>query len=57
MVGARSGDKEIRYPRSEAALRCSAGVEAETASPAEAYAPFPHWRPARPQAWNDLRWA
>jgi uncharacterized cupin superfamily protein len=57
MVGARSRDKEIRYPRSEAATRRGAGVEEETSSAAEAYAPFPHWRPARPEGWNDLPWA
>jgi uncharacterized cupin superfamily protein len=57
MVGARSEDKEIRYPRSEAALRPGAGVENETSSPSEAYAPFPHWKPARPEAWDALPWA
>jgi uncharacterized cupin superfamily protein len=57
MVGARSGDKEIRYPLSEAATRLGAGVEKETSSPSEAYAPFPHWRPARPEAWDDFPWA
>lgn len=57
MVGARGGDKEIRYPRSEPAIRVGAGVETETTSPAEAYAPFPHWRPARPEGWNDFPWA
>jgi uncharacterized cupin superfamily protein len=57
MVGARSEDKGIRYPRSGAATRLGAGVEKETSSPAEAYAPFPHWKPARPEAWNDLPWA
>ena len=57
MVGARSGDKKIRYPREEAALRRGAGVETETSDPAEAYALFPHWGPARPERWNDLPWA
>jgi uncharacterized cupin superfamily protein len=57
MIGARSRDKEIGYPRSEAATRRGAGVEEETSSPAEAYAPFPHWRPARPEGRNDLPWA
>jgi uncharacterized cupin superfamily protein len=57
MVGARSGDREIRYPRSEAATRLGAGVERETSSASEAYAPFPHWEPARPEDWSDWPWA
>ncbi len=48
MTGARREDGEIGYPRSEAARRRGAGVETETHSPHEAYAPFPHWRPGRP---------
>jgi hypothetical protein len=42
MTGARKGwpEKGIVYPRSELALRQGAGVEKETTSPAEAYAPF-----------------
>jgi uncharacterized cupin superfamily protein len=49
-TGARSGwpDKGIVYPRSEIALRHGAGVDHETTSPAEAYAPFTRWRPGRP---------
>ena len=57
VVGARGGDKEIRYPRSGAAIRRGAGVETETTSSSEAYAAFPHWRPARPEGWNDFPWA
>jgi uncharacterized cupin superfamily protein len=48
MVGARTGEREVVYPRSEAALRRGAGVEVETSSANEAYAPFPHWQPKRP---------
>src|SRR4051812_14375139 len=45
MVGARREDAEgIVYPHSEAALKHRAGVEVETTSPHEAYAPYPHWR-------------
>src|SRR4249919_2512686 len=47
MTGARKGwpdAKGIVYPRSELALRHGAGVEAETTSPAEAYAPLPKWQ-------------
>jgi uncharacterized cupin superfamily protein len=56
MTGARVGEKEIVYPRSGVALRHGAGVESETRSPAEAYAPFPHWQPGRPDGWHDLPW-
>jgi uncharacterized cupin superfamily protein len=48
MVGARRGwpdEKGIVYPRSEVALRHGAGVERETPSAAEAYAPYPRWHP------------
>jgi uncharacterized cupin superfamily protein len=48
MVGARTGEREVVYPRSEAALRRGAGVEVETSSANEAYAPFPHWQPKLP---------
>jgi uncharacterized cupin superfamily protein len=50
MVGARAGwpEKGIVYPRSELALRHGAGVEEETTVPKEAYAPFPGWKPGRP---------
>lgn len=48
MTGARTGGREIVYPRSELALGHGAGVETESRSPAEAYAPFPHWQPERP---------
>jgi uncharacterized cupin superfamily protein len=57
MVGRRTSDKEIVYPRSELARGHGAGVEEETSSPAEAYAPFPHWQPDRPERWSDLPWA
>ncbi len=49
MAGARRKRGEIVYPRSELAFHHSAGVEAETRSPAEAYAPFPNWHPGRPK--------
>jgi uncharacterized cupin superfamily protein len=57
MTGARTRDKDTVYPRSELARRHGAGVETETRSPSEAYAPFPHWQPERPDAWNELPWA
>ena len=57
-VGARKGwpEKGIVYTRSEAALRHGIGVEKETTSPAEAYAPFPAWRPGPPDSWAGLPW-
>ncbi len=57
MTGARTPEKTIVYPRSEVARGHGAGVETETRAPAEAYAPFPHWQPGRPQNWNGLPWA
>jgi uncharacterized cupin superfamily protein len=59
MTGARTGERQIVYPRSEPALRHGASVETETTSPAEAYERFPHWQPQRPSAevWARLPWA
>jgi uncharacterized cupin superfamily protein len=57
MAGGRTGEKEIVYPRSELALRHGVGVETETTSPAEAYAPFPKWQPGRPSDWAGLPWS
>ncbi len=59
MAGARRGwpNKGVVYPRSELALRHGAGVETETSTPAEAYAPFPRWQPGPPGDWAGLPWA
>jgi uncharacterized cupin superfamily protein len=57
MTGARTGDKHIVYPESELARRHRAGVDATTTSAAEAYAPFPHWQPERPDSTAGLPWA
>ena len=56
MVGSRPEGKTLHYPRNETALRHGAGVEESTPSPHEAYAPHPHWRPGRPEAWDTLPW-
>ncbi len=56
MTGARSEDRAIVYPPSEPARRHGAGVETDTSSPSQAYAPFPHWQPGRPERWNELPW-
>jgi uncharacterized cupin superfamily protein len=57
MTGGRGENKEIVYPRSEVALRHGVGVETETTSPAEAYAPFPKWKDGQPKSWDGLPWA
>jgi len=57
MTGARSENKGIVYPHSELAIRHGAGVERETSSAREAYAPFPKWKDGRPKAWDGLPWA
>ena len=56
MAGARGHDKGV-YVRSEVALRHGAGVEIETTVSAEAYAPWPRWKPGRPASWDGLPWA
>jgi uncharacterized cupin superfamily protein len=58
MTGARVGwpEKGIVYPRSDVALRHGAGVENETTSPQEAYAPFPGWHPGPPASFDGLPW-
>ena len=55
MTGARTREKSIVYPRSELALHHGAGVESETPTPREAYAPFPPWQPGRP-SFDGLPW-
>ena len=57
MTGARREDGTIVYPVSETARAHGAGVGVETNSPSEAYAPFSHWRLARPEAWGELPWS
>jgi uncharacterized cupin superfamily protein len=56
MVGAGGPDRTIVYPRSELALRHRAGVEVETDSPTEAYAPVGHWQP-EPIDSSGLPWS
>jgi uncharacterized cupin superfamily protein len=48
MSGGRCRERGAVYPRSELAVRHGAGARAQTSSSAEAYAPFPPWRPGRP---------
>jgi uncharacterized cupin superfamily protein len=56
MVGARTRERNVLYPRSEAAIARGAGVETETSSAMEAYAPFPEWQPERPSEGVSLPW-
>jgi hypothetical protein len=57
MTGARREGDSILYPLSKTARARNAGVETETDTPAQAYAPFTPWRLGRPDAWADLPWA
>ena len=57
MVGARTDDGTILYPRDETALKHGAGVEDDTGRPRIAYSPFGHWRLGRPDGWDDLPWS
>ena len=57
MIGARSTDRTILYPRSEVARAHGAGVETETSAPRDAYAPFPPWGLGRPDSWSQVPWA
>jgi len=50
MSGSRYHPHSAVYPRSELALRHGAGVEQETDQPREAYAPYPPWKPGRPES-------
>ena len=57
MTGGRTREWHIDYPRSDLALAHGAGADTATSSPAEAYAPFPHWRPERPERWDGVPWS
>src|SRR5436190_21961532 len=57
MTGGRTREWHIDYPRSDLALAHGAGADTATSSPAEAYAPFPHWRPERPERWDGGPWS
>jgi uncharacterized cupin superfamily protein len=56
MTGARAADRSIVYPRCDLARRHCAGVDEQTTSPAEAYAPFPRWQPGPPATFAGLPW-
>ena len=50
MAGARGHRGSAVYPRDEVAVRHGAGVEEEKRRADDPYAPFPRWRPGRPDA-------
>jgi uncharacterized cupin superfamily protein len=57
MAGARTAERDTLYVRSELALRHGAGVETDTPSSREAYAPFRRWQPGPPASYDGLPWA
>ena len=57
MAGTRRKGRPIFYPVSELALRYGAGVETETPSPRDAYAPHGDERFERPASWHTLPWS
>jgi len=46
MVGARTGARQVLYPRSDVASRHGASAQTETWSATDAYAPFSEWEPS-----------
>lgn len=56
-LGLRDDGGTILYARDETALAHEAGVEEETDTPGDAYAPFPKWAHGRPATWDDLPWS
>ena len=58
MAGGRTASRDTMYVRSDVALRHGAGVETETPSSSEAYAPFGRrFEPGPPASWDGLPWA
>jgi uncharacterized cupin superfamily protein len=56
MVGVRSGEWRVTYPRSELAARYGASAAADTSDPDEAYVGFEPSRRERPSYWDRLPW-
>jgi uncharacterized cupin superfamily protein len=52
----RRGGGEITYEVNATALARGAGVEQETGSPEDAYAPHPKWAEGYPESWSELPW-
>ena len=57
MVGARTEDEQVLFPKSELAARYGASAEETTPDSRQAYAPFEPSQRGRPSYWNQLPWA
>jgi uncharacterized cupin superfamily protein len=57
MVGARSKDEQLLYPKSDLAAKYGASSEEDTPDPKQAYAPFERSQRGRPECWDSLPWA
>ena len=57
MIGARSKDEQLFYPKSELAAKYGASAEEDTPDPKQAYAPFERAQRGRPEYWDALPWA
>ena len=57
MVGARSKDEKLLYPKSELAAKYGASAEETTPDPKQAYAPFERSQRGRPEYWDRLPWS
>ena len=57
MVGARTPDEQLLYPKSELAAKYGASAEETTPDPRQAYAPFERPQAGRPSYWDQLPWA
>jgi uncharacterized cupin superfamily protein len=56
MVGARTEDEQLLFPKSEFAARYGASAEETTPDGDRAYAPFEPSQRGRPSYWNQLPW-
>ena len=57
MVGARSKDEQLMYPKSDLAAKYGASAEEDTPDPKQAYAPFERAQRGRPEYWDRLPWS
>ena len=56
MVGARSKDEQLFYPKSDLAAKYGASAEEDTPDPKQAYAPYERAQRGRPDYWDKLPW-